>query len=359
MKKNYKQSCENYLKKFANKKYCLLLGRAATALFLAYRALSKKKKIIIPNVMCLSPFYASLYANRDVILCDINLKDGTYSEIDLFNIVKNNKNNISAILFVHLFGSNSLKNKYYNLCKENNITIIEDAAQAFGGEFQDGSKFGSKGDISIFSFGKTKNVNAGYGGAILTDNINFFSTIKKNFIDLPKFKDLSSLYKKFYYLILELEKKNLNVVQIRNILPFLFKRMYFRKADNSQAKIIYNKLINYKKEILINKKNFDIYFKNLKNIKGIRILQNSNILSPWRFSFLIRKDKRNSLLEKIRYKNYDVSSWYPSLHKIAAKKGKFKNSGNFEKRIVNLWIDGTYNKKKIVNICKIIKNHLH
>lgn len=100
--------------------------------------------------------------------------------------------------------------------------------------------------------------------------------------------------------------------------------MYFRKADNSQAKIIYNKLINYKKEILINKKNFDIYFKNLKNIKGIRILQNSNILSPWRFSFLIRKDKRNSLLEKIRYKNYDVSSWYPSLHKIAAKKVNLK-----------------------------------
>jgi len=357
MKINYKLNCNRLLKKFTNKINCLLVGRATTALFLAYKVQNKKKRIVIPNIMCLSPYYASLYANRNVIICDVNLRDGTYFEKDLLNILNKN-NDISAVLFVHLYGNNSLKTKYYNLCKQKKITIIEDVSQAFGGEFEDHSKFGSKGDISIFSFGLTKNIDAGLGGAILTSNNNTFKKIKKNYKNIVNYENLSAIYKKIYYVINELENKKINITPIRSLLPILFKNMYFRKINNHEASLVYKKLINYKKDILIKKNNFDIYFNNFKNFKKICILHDSKIVSPWRFSFLVSEKKRDHLIKILRNKNIDVSSWYPSLHKMVSIKGKFNNSNIFEKRIINLWVDSNYNKIKIINICKIIKNQL-
>ena len=59
MKINHKLNCNRLLKKFTNKINCLLVGRATTALFLAYKVQNKKKRIVIPNIMCLSPYYAS------------------------------------------------------------------------------------------------------------------------------------------------------------------------------------------------------------------------------------------------------------------------------------------------------------
>ena len=56
-----------------------------------------------------------------------------------------------------------------DICHPKGIFVVEDAAQAFGGE-RDGKPFGSVGDASFLSFGRGKNITCGSGGAILTND---------------------------------------------------------------------------------------------------------------------------------------------------------------------------------------------
>ena len=65
------------------------------------------------------------------------------------------------------------------LCKDNNVILIEDCAQAHGAEIS-GKKVGTFGSISTFSFYPTKNLGAlGDGGALITDDDELFVKLLK------------------------------------------------------------------------------------------------------------------------------------------------------------------------------------
>ncbi|HEX3033493.1 MAG TPA: DegT/DnrJ/EryC1/StrS family aminotransferase, partial [Bacillota bacterium] len=78
-----------------------------------------------------------------------------------------------AIIPVHLFGQAAAMTPLVELARENKLLIIEDVAQAFGGEYQ-GRKLGSIGHLGAFSFFPTKNLGGlGDGGLIATNDDNF------------------------------------------------------------------------------------------------------------------------------------------------------------------------------------------
>ncbi len=73
-----------------------------------------------------------------------------------------------AILLVHLFGHCTDVDRFSAFCRERNLHLIEDAAQAVGATWH-GRQLGSFGDVAGFSFYPTKNLAAlGDGGAVAT-----------------------------------------------------------------------------------------------------------------------------------------------------------------------------------------------
>jgi dTDP-4-amino-4,6-dideoxygalactose transaminase len=72
-----------------------------------------------------------------------------------------------AIIPVHFAGQACDMDPLFALAKENNLTIIEDAAHAAGTEYK-GKKIGSLDSISIFSFHPNKNITTGEGGMVCT-----------------------------------------------------------------------------------------------------------------------------------------------------------------------------------------------
>jgi dTDP-4-amino-4,6-dideoxygalactose transaminase len=73
-----------------------------------------------------------------------------------------------AILPVHLYGQCADWNGFGRLGKERGLALIEDAAQAWGAEWQ-GVKAGALGDAAAFSFYPTKNLSAaGDAGMVST-----------------------------------------------------------------------------------------------------------------------------------------------------------------------------------------------
>lgn len=80
---------------------------------------------------------------------------------------------VKAILPVHLYGQCADSNSFARLVSERNLTFIEDAAQAWGAEWN-GAKAGNLGDIAAFSFYPTKNLSAaGDAGMVVTNSAEF------------------------------------------------------------------------------------------------------------------------------------------------------------------------------------------
>ena len=78
------------------------------------------------------------------------------------------REDIDAILAVHLYGLAAEMDELAAIAEENDLLLIEDAAQAHGAEYH-GTRVGSLGDVACFSFYPTKNMTTGEGGMITTD----------------------------------------------------------------------------------------------------------------------------------------------------------------------------------------------
>lgn len=78
--------------------------------------------------------------------------------------------NTRAIVLTHLYGNIADAAGITVLCGNRGIAVLEDCAQAIGGEV-DGRRAGTFGDVAALSFYPTKNLGAaGDGGAIATDD---------------------------------------------------------------------------------------------------------------------------------------------------------------------------------------------
>ncbi len=74
-----------------------------------------------------------------------------------------------AIMPVHFAGRPADMDALIDIAKKHDLLIIEDAAQAWGSEWK-GRRVGAIGDAGCFSFQSSKNINAGEGGIIVTND---------------------------------------------------------------------------------------------------------------------------------------------------------------------------------------------
>lgn len=82
-----------------------------------------------------------------------------------------------AVLVSHLHGHSVNMPDVCTIAHDLGLTVIEDACQVPGGTW-DGRPLGSFGDASVLSFGGSKLLSAGRGGAVLTNDANIFQRAK-------------------------------------------------------------------------------------------------------------------------------------------------------------------------------------
>lgn len=83
-----------------------------------------------------------------------------------------------AILPVHIYGQAADMDPILALAKQYKLKVIEDTAQAFGGEYR-GQKLGAIGDVGCFSFYPSKNLGAFGDGGLITTNDEEIAEIAK------------------------------------------------------------------------------------------------------------------------------------------------------------------------------------
>jgi len=156
---------EEEFAKYTGTKYAASVNSGNGALQISLMALGigESHEVITPTNSFIASANCIRMTNAKPILTDIDTNNGG---IDL----SNSKNNVNAIIPVHIYGNPCNFDSVKSFAEEQKIPIIEDACQAHGAEYK-GKKVGSLGDVGCFSFYPTKNMTVGGdGGMTTTDN---------------------------------------------------------------------------------------------------------------------------------------------------------------------------------------------
>lgn len=150
----------------AGTEHAIAVSSGTDALELAYEAagIGPGDEIITTPFTFGATVNAALRLGATVRFADL----GADYNIDPASIAAQVTPNTKAIVPVHLFGLPAPMAEIKAIADQNDLVVIEDAAQAHGAVI-DGSKVGTS-DIGCFSFYATKNVFAGEGGVITTND---------------------------------------------------------------------------------------------------------------------------------------------------------------------------------------------
>lgn len=151
-------------------------GKAAlTLILLALKALSGRRKVIIPAYTCYSLPSSIVKAGLDLVPCDISRDSFDYDYERLTPLLDTG---VLCVLSVHLFGIPSDTGRLKELCRDRGVFVVEDAAQAMGGTC-DGRLLGTIGDVGFFSLGRGKSVTCGSGGIVVTDSLEIAAALDR------------------------------------------------------------------------------------------------------------------------------------------------------------------------------------
>ena len=167
----------------AKEAFLVSSGKAAlTVILKALAASSGRRRVIIPAYTCFSVPSAIVRAGLEVVLCDVEPETLDFNFAELEDLINEE---ILCVVPTHLFGRPADVDRVKRLCKEKDIVVVEDAAQAMGGQSGE-ALVGTLGDVAFFSLGRGKNLTCGTGGIILTKSLSIAEKLKAEYATLPE-----------------------------------------------------------------------------------------------------------------------------------------------------------------------------
>lgn len=212
---------ERELKEYFGKRHCFLVSSGKAALTLILLALKERypdrTEVIIPAYTCYSVPSAIMRAGLEIKLCDLAENSFDFNSEQLRPMLESDR--LLAVLPTHLFGIPADVERLKSLINDPQVTIIEDAAQAMGGEWQS-KKLGTQGDVSFFSLGRGKAFTTVEGGIILTDDDFLAGVISSRVAQIDDYSFIGKLKLVFYAIALNILLRP-SLFWIPKALPFL------------------------------------------------------------------------------------------------------------------------------------------
>jgi len=162
--------------KYVGAKYAVAVNTGTAALHCALLVAGVKAgdEVIVPSFTFHSTAEVVLMAGAEPVFADIDPDTYTVtSETVEAAMTRNTK----AIMPVHLYGLPVDLDPLKKVARERGVALIEDAAQAHGAEYK-GSRIGSIGDMSCFSFYAGKNMTTGEGGMVTTNDDDYSERLR-------------------------------------------------------------------------------------------------------------------------------------------------------------------------------------
>lgn len=288
----YVKAFEVEFAKYCNAKYAVGVCNGTVAIHLALTAsgIGKDDEVIIPNFTMIATAFAVCYTGAMPVFVDADKK--TWN-IDVTKIEEKITAKTKAIIPVSIFGLPCDMDKIMNIAKKYNLIVIEDAAESHGAEYK-GRKVGSIADITTFSFFANKNLTTGEGGAVITNNEEYYKKLlyfKNLCFPLDSPRNYMHLDIGFNYRMSNIHAA-IGLAQIE-------------KADEYRNLRI---------------KNNNLYRKFLKNIEGIIFQENNDeyLNVCWMNGIIVDKNifgiDRDELVNYLRENNVDTRLFFKGMN---------------------------------------------
>ncbi|MFB6080819.1 MAG: DegT/DnrJ/EryC1/StrS family aminotransferase [Haloferacaceae archaeon] len=175
----YVEEFENRLEAYYDVNHAVVVNSGTTALVGALTALGvgPGDAVVVPSFTFIATANAVRLVGATPVFADIDRE--TYG-LDPADVERKITPDTEAILPVHPYGSACRIDELVSLARDHDVSLVEDAAEAFGCEY-DGQLLGTFGEAAALSFCQNKVVTTGEGGAVITDD--------------PKIADAARLYR--------------------------------------------------------------------------------------------------------------------------------------------------------------------
>ncbi len=329
--KNFENELKTYFKRDV---VCFNSGTAALQVALQAVGIEPNDEVLVPSITYVASFQAISATGAKPIMCDI---DENSLQICLKSIKKNISKKTKVIMPVHYSGSVGRFTELITLAKKKNLRIVEDAAHAFGTKFKN-KRIGSFGDITCFSFDGIKNITAGEGGCLVTND--------KKVIDLAKDIRLLGVSN-------ESNKRYLGHRSWINDVKIQGWRYHMSDINAAIGRAQFKKFNFFSKRRRELCKFYDKQFLNIPKIKIFKRNFNEEVPHIYVIRILNLK-KREELRKKLQKFGIQTGIHYIPGYKFTKyKKDKifFKNTEKVYKEILTLPLHPDLDKKDIKFVC--------
>lgn len=169
------QEFEVNFAQYCGANHCVGVGNGLDALTLIFKGfielgkLKKGDEVIVPANTYIASILAVLHAGLVPVLVEPKLE--TYN-INPESISEKITSKTKAILAVHLYGQLAEMDAIHQIAKQNNLIVVEDAAQSAG-------VISNQQTSVAYSFYPTKNLGAlGDGGAVVTNDLELAQVVR-------------------------------------------------------------------------------------------------------------------------------------------------------------------------------------
>lgn len=149
-------------------------GTVALHLALLALGVGPGDEVIVPTLTYIASVNAISYVGAVPVFCDSIFSTW---QMDPDEVKKKITTKTKAVMAVHLYGHPCDMDRLTSLCKENDIFLVEDCAEAIGSKYN-GKNVGTFGDIATFSFFGNKTITTGEGGMVVTNNETLIQRVR-------------------------------------------------------------------------------------------------------------------------------------------------------------------------------------
>lgn len=348
---------EKKIKSKIKSKYAIMVNSCTSGIHLSLLANNLKKgdEVITSAFTWISTIHNLYNLGLKIKFCDINLNN--YS-LNLEDIKKVYTKKTKCILITHYGGIPADIQKISYFCKKKNISLIEDAATAFGAKINNKFVGSFKNSTAVFSFYANKIITCGEGGVVTTND--------KKIADKIRLLSKMGINKDPW-----IRKNNSNKWQYEvNELGFKY------NITDIQSSIILEQLKKFNKIISLRKKIKSYYNKKLNKLFNDKLIFSTNvnkkfIPSPYIYTICLNENlikiTRDQLIKKLEEKKISAVVHYIPPNKLNFYKSKInfpklKNTMKVYSSIISLPFYNKLSKKEIDYICgnleKIILKNL-
>lgn len=367
---------ENQFKEYFGVKHAISFnsGRSSFLAILNSLGLEKGDEVLLQAFTCNAVSNPIIYNNLKPVYVDVDEK--TFN-IDIEDLKKKISPQSRVLMVQHTFGLPDKIDEILEICRENNLILIEDCAHSLGADYKN-RKIGTFGRAAFFSFSRDKVISSVYGGMVTTNDEVLARKIKEfqekinypsyfwilqqlihpiliNYLILPFYR----FFGKYLLVLLQelhILSKAVHSKEKRGMMPSYFPK----RMSNSLAILALNQFRKLDKFNIHRKEIAEFYYQELKDTSfDLPIKYDGQIF----LRFTIKHSKAHQIIKQGRRKNILIGDWYDKviapydtkLEKIGYTLGSSPKAEKLSKITLNLPTHINISKKEATKVVNFLK----